>query len=135
MYPDPYGRESDIVWSNCLDKDMYLEDDVTVNVLLNSADSPEGTVVYFTNLNPIEQELYPIEPVMLDITGYYAYEYFRKGNYEVTIVNDGYYTITDTVSIWGPEDLRYVMTEIIYQTYTPSSKAAWPSTRTRPTVW
>ena len=126
VYPDPNGRESEIVWSNCLDKDMYLEDDVTVNVLLNSADSPEGTVVYFTNLNPIEQELYPIEPVMLDITGYYAYEYFRKGNYEVTIVNDGYYTITDTVSIWGPEDLRYVMTEIIYQTYTPYvSRTGW----------
>ncbi|MBQ5547258.1 MAG: choice-of-anchor J domain-containing protein, partial [Prevotella sp.] len=51
-------RESEIVWSNCLEKGMWLgANDVEVTVLLNSADSPEGTTVSFVNLNEAEQEL------------------------------------------------------------------------------
>jgi hypothetical protein len=107
-------RESEIVWSNCLDKDMYLNGDVTVNVLLNSADSPEGVQVTFTNYNAAEQELYPIDPIILDETGFYAFETFRKGEYNVKVEFDGYETIVDSVSIWNPIDLRYVMIEIIY---------------------
>ena len=108
-------RESEIVWSNCLDKDMYLaEGDVTVNVLLNSADSPEGIRVAFTNYNEAEQEMYPVEDVILDETGFYAYETFRKGDYKVTVTFDGYETIEEDVSIWDPTDLRYVMIEILY---------------------
>ena len=106
-------RESEIVWSNCLDKDMYMNN-VTVNVLLNSADSPEGVTVTFTNLNEGEQELYPIAPIVLDETGYYAFETFRRGDYNVKVEFDGYETITEDVSIWEPVDLRYVMIEIIY---------------------
>jgi hypothetical protein len=109
------ARESEIVWSNCLDKDMYLgENDVNINVLLNSADSPEGVTVSFTNLNEAEQELYPVADVVLDETGYYAWDTFRKGNYELTITKEGYETITENVSIWEPTSLRYVMIEIIY---------------------
>ena len=108
-------RESEIVWSNCLDKDMYLTDgDVTVNVLLNSADSPEGVQVTFTNYNEAEQEMYPIDPIVLDETGYYAFESFRKGEYKVNVEFDGYEPIEDSVSIWDATDLRYVMIEIIY---------------------
>ena len=107
-------RESETIWSNCLDKDMYLEGDVTVNVLLNSADSPEGVQVSFTNYNEGEQELYPIAPIVLDETGYYVFESFRKGNYKVNVTFEGYEPIEDSVSIWEPTDLRYVMTEIIY---------------------
>ncbi|MBO4525696.1 MAG: choice-of-anchor J domain-containing protein, partial [Bacteroidales bacterium] len=108
-------RESETIWSNCLDKDMYLDaNDVTVNVLLNSADSPEGVMVTFTNYNEVEQEMYPIEPIELDETGYYAFESFRRGEYNVKVEFDGYETIEDSVSIWEPTDLRYVMTEIIY---------------------
>ena len=108
-------RESEIVWSNCLDKDMWLsENEVDINVLLNSADSPEGIEVSFTNLNEVEQELYPIDNIVLDETGFYAWDTFRKGDYELTITREGYYPITETVSIWEPTSLRYVMIEIIY---------------------
>jgi hypothetical protein len=108
-------RESEIVWSNCLDKDMWLgENAVDITVLLNSADSPEGVTVSFVNLNEAEQELYPVADVVLDETGYYAWETFRKGNYEITITNDGYETIVENVDLWNPASLRYVMIEIIY---------------------
>ena len=107
-------RESETIWSNCLDKDMFLEGDVTVNVLLNSADSPEGVQVTFTNYNEAEQEMYPIAPIILDQTGYYVFDSFRKGEYNVKVEFDGYVSIEDSVSIWEPTDLRYVMTEIIY---------------------
>ena len=120
---NPYGpgtdpiqeeRESVIVWSNCLDKDMYM-DNVDVTVLLNSADSPEGTVVTLTNLNDVEQGLYPVDPVTLDGSGYYAWDTFRRGNYAVQVELDGYETIYDTVNIWEPVHLRYVMIEILYK--------------------
>ena len=113
-------RESETIWSNCLDKDMFIINDslnnngVTVNVLLNSADSPEGVQVTFTNYNEAEQEMYPVDPVILDETGFYAFQSFRKGEYNVKVEFDGYEPIEDSVSIWAPTDLRYVMTEIIY---------------------
>ncbi|MBQ6101144.1 MAG: choice-of-anchor J domain-containing protein [Bacteroidales bacterium] len=108
-------RESDIVWHTdcapCIDKDM--ETQVTVNVLLNSADSPEGTVVSFTNLNELEQQVHPQPSVTLDESGFYAFENFRKGDYQVKVEHLGYETIIDEpVSIWEPTDLRYVMIEI-----------------------
>ena len=108
-------RESETIWSNCLEKGMILGDgEVDITVLLNSADSPEGVRVNFTNLNPYEQELHPMESVILDETGFYSWESFRKGDYAVRIENDGYYAIEDTVSIWEPSHLRYVMVEILY---------------------
>ena len=114
-YPALEG-ESEIVWSDlcgpCIDKDM--ETQVTVNVVLNSADSPEGTIVAFTNLNEVEQQNYPIYPITLDGTGFYAFDTFRKGEYLVTVYLPGYYPIQEEVSIWEPTDLRYVLIEIIY---------------------
>ncbi len=111
-------RESETIWSNmcspCIDKDMELEGLVTVNVLLNSADSPDGTVVAFTNLNEGEQLYHPIDPITLDSTGHYVFESFRKGNYAIEVTHDGYETINDTMSIWEATDLRYVMIEILY---------------------
>ena len=107
------ARESETVWSNCLDKDMWLNG-VTVNVLLNSADSPEGTTVDFTNLNEVEQQNYPVSQVVLDESGYYAFESFRRGEYAINVRHEGYEPIDDTVSIWSDTDLRYVMIEIIY---------------------
>ena len=107
-------RESVIVWSNCLDKDMYLDNNaVNITVLLNSADSPAGVKVNFTNLIEAEQTQYPIDEVELDETGYYGWDHFRKGDYILSLTNEGYYDIVDTVSIWQPSDLRYVMIEII----------------------
>ena len=106
-------RESETIWSNCLDKDMWL-DVVDVTVLLNSADSPEGVAVTLTNLNEIEQAAYPVAPVTLNETGFFAWDHFRKGDYSVKVEFDGYEPIADTVSIWDETHLRYVMTEILY---------------------
>ncbi len=106
-------RESETIWSNCLDKDMWI-DIVDVTVLLNSADSPEGVMVTLTNLNEYEQAAYPVAPVTLDETGFYAWDHFRKGEYSVKVEFDGYEPIADTVSIWDETHLRYVMTEILY---------------------
>ena len=113
-------RESCTAWSNecspCIDKDMEIE--VSVNVLLNSADSPEGTTVGFTNLNAIEQDMHPQDMLTLDETGYHQYDSFRRGSYAIEVRHEGYYTIHDTVNIgFDPNDtreLRYVMTEILY---------------------
>ncbi len=108
-------RESETIWSNCLEKSMYLgEGLVDINVLLNSADNPDGIEVSFINLNEYEQANYPIAPITLDETGFYSWESFRKGDYLVKIDFDGYYPIEDTVHIWDETHLRYVMTEIIY---------------------
>jgi hypothetical protein len=115
-YPNE-ERESEIVWhtmcSPCIDKDMYL-DNVSVNVVLNSADSPEGTVVSFLNLMPGEQMNYPQAPITLDATGHYVFPTFRKGTYLVTVSLPGYETIQVEEPIWTDRDLRYVLTEIIY---------------------
>ena len=107
-------RESETIWSNCLDKDMYLNNEVSVNVLLNSADSPEGVQVTFTNYNEYEQQTYGGYDVTLDESGYYEFETFRKGEYKVNVTFDGYEPIEDSVSIWEPTDLRYVMIELFY---------------------
>ena len=110
-------RESEIVWHNmcspCIDKDMYLNNEVTVNVVLNSADSPEGVQVDFLNLNPGEEQLHHQDGVTLDQTGYYVFPRFRKGDYLVTVSLPGYYTLEVEESIWEPRDLRYVLIEII----------------------
>ena len=108
-------RESAITWSNFLDKDMYLNNgDVNLTVALNSGDSPAGTMVSFTNLNSAEQQLYPIADIALDGSGYYAWDSFRKGDYQVTITKDGYETIIDNIGIWDATSLSYIMTEIVY---------------------
>ncbi len=108
-------RESETIWSNCLEKSMYLGDGlVDINVLLNSADSPEGIEVNFVNLNENEQANNPMASITLDETGFYSWDSFRKGDYLVKIDFDGYYPIEDTVHIWDETHMRYVMTEIIY---------------------
>ena len=108
-------RESETIWSNCLEKSMYLGDGlVDINVLLNSADNPDGIEVSFVNLNENEQANNPMASITLDETGFYSWDSFRKGDYLVKIDFDGYYPIEDTVHIWDETHLRYVMTEIIY---------------------
>ena len=109
-------RESEIMWSDacgpCIDKDMQT--DITVNVVCNSADSPEGCVVSFTNLNEGEQFNHPQPSITLDATGYQVINPFRKGDYLVTVYLPGYELLQVQESIWGHRDLRYVLTEIIY---------------------
>ena len=110
------GRESEIMWSDqcgpCIDKDMQT--DITVNVVCNSADSPEGCVVSFTNLHEGEQFNHPQPSITLDGSGFQAITPFRKGDYLVTVYLPGYELLQVEESIWGHRDLRYVLTEIIY---------------------
>ena len=107
------SRESEIVWSNFLDKNMNLVNgEMNITVLLDSGDSPAGTVVSFINFNEAEQELYPIADITLDGTGYYAWNSFRKGDYQVILTKEGYVSITEYVSIWDTTSLSYVMEEI-----------------------
>ena len=105
-------RESVIRWSNPLAKDMLLSG-VNVTVSLNSGDSPEGTVVSFQNLNQIEQTHHPMADIVLDGSGHYAWDWFRRGEYQVTVSKEGYETITDYVSIYEPTDLEYQLEEIM----------------------
>ena len=107
-------RESEIAWSNFLDKDMYLNNGaVNVTVVLNSGDNPAGTIVSFTNLNSAEQLLYPIADITLGSSGYYAWNSFRKGDYEVTVAKDGYVTYIGYESIWDATALNYMLEEIM----------------------
>ena len=105
-------RESAITWSNFLDKDMYLlNNEVSIAIMLNSGDSPEGTMVRFINQNTYEQIHYPVADIVLDSSGYYAWDSFRKGDYQVTITKEGYETVIDYVSIYEPTDLQYQLEE------------------------
>lgn len=105
-------RESQIVWSNPLAKDLLING-VSVNVTLNSGDSAEGTVVSFVNQDWNEQEAHPVADIVLDESGYYAWDWFRKGDYYVTITKEGYTTVTDYVSIYEPTALQYQLEEIM----------------------
>ena len=111
-------RESEIVWSDlcgpCIDKDMYLDSLVTVNVVLNSADNPAGTVVTFVNTNPGEEFNHPMGSITLDQTGYYVFPRFRKGNYDITVEHEGFFTQGDYQEIWDAKNLRYVLIEKIF---------------------
>jgi hypothetical protein len=95
-------RESEIIWHTdcepCIDKDMQT--DITVNVVCNSADSPEGTVVSFTNLNEGEQQAHPQPSITLDHTGFQAINPFRKGDYRVRVYLPGYQPIEVEEAIW-----------------------------------
>jgi hypothetical protein len=85
-------RESEIAWSNPVDRDMYLYNNVDITVTLNSGDSPEGVWVSFGQYN----EQYNINPLnstlsfYMDETGFHAWDVFRKGEYYVYIWKEGY---------------------------------------------
>ena len=106
-------RESEIIWSNPMDRDMYLYNNVDITVTLNSGDSPEGTVVSLVNQDWNEQQAHPIEDVVLDGSGHYAWDWFRKGDYYVTVSKEGYETISEYVSIYEPTALQYQLEEIM----------------------
>ena len=104
-------RESEIMWSEPIGKDMFLYDGaVNVTVMLNSGDSPAGAVLTLENLTEPD---YVVEPVTFDETGYYAWETFRKGEYIATIAMDNYNEVNYYVSIWEPVDLQFMIDEIM----------------------
>ena len=114
--PLQIDRESEVTWSNPMDKDMYLYNAVDLTVTLNSGDSPEGVKVFFYQdedqyfVNPLNSTL----ELTLDETGYYAWDAFRKGEYSVFIYMPGYEEIyTDMFTIESDTSLVYELKEII----------------------
>lgn len=111
----PVAPESKMVWSNCLDKDMWTT--VEVSVKTNTGDSPEGTSVYFSNTSELGQGYDYI--VTLDDSGYYSWDEFRKGTYNYTIEKDGYVSCGnhETIEIWEPTSLECLLEEIALQAH------------------
>ena len=102
--------ESEIVWSNQIDKSMIAN--VTLNVTTNSNDPVTGAQVTLTNVSEPELEL--VYEVTLDETGTYNWPEFRKGEYNVNIELNGFETLATTASVWNDNTtLNYVLQEVI----------------------
>jgi len=108
-------NESEIVWSEPLDINMEIENGVDITVTLNNGESPEGVQVVLTNNDSGE-----VIEVELDETGTYAWETFRKGDYNVSVTfNDDYSTVAEEeVSIWGETHLEYTLNYLVPMTTT-----------------
>lgn len=119
--------ESNSVWSNCLDKDMWTT--VEVNVKTNTGDSPEGTSVRFINTSEPGQGYDYV--VNLDDSGYYSWDEFRKGTYNYTVEKDGYTSCGnhESIEIWEPTSLDCLLEEIALQArnlyVSPTGWAMW----------
>ncbi len=125
--PAPADPESNSVWSNCLDKDMWTT--VEVSVKTNTGDSPEGTSVRFINTSEPGQGYDYM--VTLDDSGYYSWDEFRKGTYNYTIEKDGYASCGnhESIEIWEPASLECLLEEIALQArnlyVSPTGWAQW----------
>ena len=104
-------HESDIVWSNCLDKDMSVAVDVTV--VTNTGQSPEGTVVSFVNIS--EPQLGFDFETTLGADGFIAWDAFRKGTYLYNISLLGYQScgMGDTVEIYESTSFNCLLEETL----------------------
>jgi len=122
------NNESEVVFSNCLDKDMITT--VSVQVTTNSGDSPEETDVMFTNISEPDLEL--VYEVELDETGFYAWEEFRKGIYDIYAEKNGFAPIELLgYVIDGPEAFEWLLEELLLPVadlyVTPTGFATWRS--------
>ena len=106
---DPVNPVGNIVWSNTIDKDMFTT--VNVAVELNTDDNVRGTEVTLANVNEPE---YVYETV-LDATGTYTWNEFRRGTYEFTVYKKGYESsaTAEVVEILDETALTCTLTEII----------------------
>lgn len=122
------NNESEVAFSNCLDKDMITT--VSVEVTTNSGDSPEETDVMFTNISEPDLEL--VYEVELDETGFYAWEEFRKGIYDIYAEKNGFAPIELLgYVIDGPEAFEWLLEELLLPVadlyVTPTGFATWRS--------
>jgi len=84
-------NQSEPVASNSLDKDMFTV--VDIEVVLNSAENPAGTSVMFTNVDESPELVYE---TIVDESGLFVWESFRKGTYDIEVSLQGFETITAT---------------------------------------
>ncbi|MDX9771715.1 MAG: choice-of-anchor J domain-containing protein, partial [Tenuifilaceae bacterium] len=119
-------NESEARFSNCLDKDMVTT--VSVTVSTNSTDGPEETDVMFTNTSEPDLEL--VYETELDETGYFAWDEFRKGTYDIYVEKNGFapIEITDFI-IDGPKAFTWLLEELLLPVadlhVTPTGFATW----------
>jgi hypothetical protein len=118
-------NQSAPVGSNSLDMDMNTTVDVTV--ALNSANSPAGTFVEFTNVDESPELVYS---TLLPASGTYTWDSFRKGTYDIQVSLPGYLTITETgVDIFDVTSFEWLLEEILAAPadlyVTPTGFATW----------
>ncbi|MDL2243060.1 DUF2436 domain-containing protein, partial [Bacteroidales bacterium OttesenSCG-928-K03] len=130
-----YESEPTAIYSsNCLDKDMLVEVDVTVT--LNDGEAATGTVVTFTNTSEPDLEL--VYEVTLTATGKYTWDEFRKGTYDISVVKEGFASATETdYQITEDESFTWLLEENLNQPIdlyvTPTAYASWKGTVPAPT--
>jgi hypothetical protein len=120
------NNASEVAFSNCLDKDMITQ--VSVMVSTNSQDSPSGTQVMFTNIS--EPDLGLVYETTLNATGYFIWEEFRKGIYDISVNKAGFEPVEITgFLIEMPEDFVWVLQELLLPVtdlyVNPNAFATW----------
>jgi hypothetical protein len=120
---------SELTASNSLDKDM--ETMVSVEVALNSGESPLGVLVEFTNISELDGEGEPqyIFSTNLGESGIFSWSDFRKGTYEWEVSFAGYETQAGVIDIFDETDLSFLLIEVLdppFNLYvTPTGLATW----------
>ena len=122
--PAPALHESSIIWSDIIDKDMYTT--MSIGVTLNGGDSPAGTEIEIYRFDTYQYDYLLVETVILDETGVYTWDNFRRGDYYMNVNKDGYNTITSYSVITEPTELTFELIE-----FTESVTAVYVS----PTGW
>ncbi|MBZ0241711.1 MAG: choice-of-anchor J domain-containing protein, partial [Bacteroidales bacterium] len=117
--------EAALVASNSQDKFMTTVVDVTV--ALNSAESPGGTVVTFTNTS--EPDLNLEYGIVLGSSGVFEWETFRKGSYAIEVSKTGYAVVTETADIYEATSFEWLLEELLAVPadlyVTPTGFATW----------
>ncbi len=118
-------NESDPVASNAVDNDMNVAVDVTV--ALNSAESPAGTMVEFTNVDESPELVYA---TLLPASGEFTWNEFRRGTYDIMVSYPGYGVINETaVDIFDDASFEWLLEETLAtpaELYvTPTGLAMW----------
>ena len=114
--PFTNDRESEIAWSNAMDRGQWLYDAVSLTVTLNTGNSPDSTQVML--VQPLDQyEANRMDSTQLDFyldeTGTYTWDRFRKGLYGIMIFKEGYDPITEILTIAHDTALVYQLKETI----------------------
>lgn len=116
---------SEIVWSNGVDKDMFTT--FELNVETSTDLSVAGAKVNFKNTDNPKYNY----SVVLDETGKYQWNKFRRGNYDYTVSLREYETLTGNFIVANEETLTLTLNENLAPvenlTVSPTGWATWES--------